>query len=707
MKKLLLAFTFIFTTYQGLQAQCSATTAPAFMNCNYYGDVISAFSLGGVPSVGNAGCSPGGYSLFTTPVRTLTIGQTFSWTASTGSYYANGFGMWIDWNNDGQYVTSENVAARNYAYNHSGTLTVPFNAVTGVNLRMRIRCALYYTFLNTTSPCNSLYGYGETEDYFVFIACPLTGPPLTVAATNTNICLGQSVTFTASGAQTYNWASTVASVTNGVAFTPSVSGTYTVIGSIPGCPTATTSLVRTVSVSTVPLAVNATASSSNICSGTNATLTASGANNYTWAPGNFTSAVIVVSPSSSSIYTLVGYNGSACPGTSTVSLGVTGQPTLAVAATATNVCSGAAVTLTVSGANSYTWQTVGSNAPQVTVNPTIATAYAVVGSNTAGCTSQTAQVITVKNSPTVTATTSKSLICVGSSATLTAGGASSYAWSNNATTGVTVVSPTISTTYTVVGTGTNACMSTKIVTVNVYQHLMTISQATAICAGKSVNLSASAGGISSYTWSNGANGAGISVSPAVTTTYIATAKTQTNGMSCLSSGAVVVTVNALPVLAASATPASICRREVSTISVTGASTYTWSNIKTDPSFTVAPSSAANFTYSVIGLDNNGCQGTTQVVLLVNNCTGVSEVSNGAANVTVYPNPSKGIFTVHVANVPHNAVYKVYNSLGALVKEQACNSTSVIFDLEKEANGIYFIDLMQDGKKINTSRIIKE
>ena len=272
MKKLLLAFTLIFTTYQGLQAQCSATTAPAFMNCTYYGDNISAFSLAGVPSVGNAGCSPGGYSLFATPVRTLTVGQTYSWTASTGSYYANGFGMWIDWNNDGQYVTAENVAARNYAYNHSGTLTVPFNAVTGVNLRMRIRCALYYTFVSSTSPCNSLYGYGESEDYYVYIECPAAGPPLTVAATNTNICLGQSVTFTASGAQTYTWASAVTAVTNAVAFTPTVSGTYTVTGGLASCPGATSTVVRTVSVATVPLAVNASGSSTNICSGTNATL---------------------------------------------------------------------------------------------------------------------------------------------------------------------------------------------------------------------------------------------------------------------------------------------------------------------------------------------------------------------------------------------------------------------------------------------------
>ena len=104
MKKLLLVLSISIFGLQAVKAQCSATTAAAFMNCNYYGDQISAFSLGGVPSVGNAGCSPNGYSLFPTPIRTLTIGQTYSWTASTGLYYSNGFGMWIDWNNDGQYT---------------------------------------------------------------------------------------------------------------------------------------------------------------------------------------------------------------------------------------------------------------------------------------------------------------------------------------------------------------------------------------------------------------------------------------------------------------------------------------------------------------------------------------------------------------------------------------------------------------------------
>jgi hypothetical protein len=53
--------------------------------------------------------------------------------------------------------------------------------------------------------------------------------PTIDAGTNQTICLGQSVTLTATGADTYNWDN---SVQNGVAFTPTSVGTvtYTVVG---------------------------------------------------------------------------------------------------------------------------------------------------------------------------------------------------------------------------------------------------------------------------------------------------------------------------------------------------------------------------------------------------------------------------------------------------------------------------------------------
>lgn len=70
--------------------------------------------------------------------------------------------------------------------------------------------------------------------------------------------------------------------------------------------------------------------------------------------------------------------------------------------------------------------------------------------------------------PSVSATTSNTLICVGQSATLTASGANSYSWSPSGSGVSIVVTPTVTTSYTVIGTSTvTGCLNTGLVTQNV------------------------------------------------------------------------------------------------------------------------------------------------------------------------------------------------------------------------------------------------
>jgi len=81
---------------------------------------------------------------------------------------------------------------------------------------------------------------------------------------------------------------------------------------------------------------------------------------------------------------------------------------------------------------------------------------------TLGClNSITATTVTVNSVPTVSASTSASLICTGNSATLTANGAATYSWSSGSTASTAVVSPTTTTTYTVVGYN-GGCESTPV-----------------------------------------------------------------------------------------------------------------------------------------------------------------------------------------------------------------------------------------------------
>lgn len=129
-------------------------------------------------------------------------------------------------------------------------------------------------------------------------------------------------------------------------------------------------------------------------------------------------------------------------------------------------------------------------------------------------------------------------ICKGTSATLTAsvsGGSNpfTYTWLKNGIVDGTnipyVVSPSVTTVYSVVATDNAGCMSdTDVVTVNVYPPIdVTISPVNIVCLGDSVKLKANvSGGKGSgynYVWSNtAATGSEIYVKPPANTTYTVT-----------------------------------------------------------------------------------------------------------------------------------------------------------------------------------------
>lgn len=209
--------------FNNASAQCSTTSTPT-STCTW-GDAIDFFSLNSVSTTGNYGCSGGGgYSFFSTPVRNLNIGSTVPYSVimgTSGSYtYSQGFAIWIDLNNNGQYEASECLLTTGIGTSFSGTITIPSSATPGTNIRMRTRCK-YFSTLATTEACSTL-SWGETEDYFVNLvgASPCTGTPApgnTLASANP-VCPNQSFTLslqnTISGTGvTYQWQTSPNSIT--------------------------------------------------------------------------------------------------------------------------------------------------------------------------------------------------------------------------------------------------------------------------------------------------------------------------------------------------------------------------------------------------------------------------------------------------------------------------------------------------------------
>jgi len=256
---------------------------------------------------------------------------------------------------------------------------------------------------------------------------------------------------------------------------------------------------------------------SSICVNNSTTLTVSGnAFSYTWMPGNLTNTSVVVSPTTSTIYTVTA-TGNSCTYPQTVAVNVNPLPTITITGSP-SICAGTSVVQTASGANTYSWST-GAVTASVSVSPTVNTTYTVTGTSINSCVNSNTVSISVSAQPTINIAVSSGTICAGQSSTLTTSGATSYTWNTGPTISSLAVSPTISTSYTVTGTGTNACTSnaTLNVTVNSLPSLSITSTSSALCIGTSATLSAS--GANTYSWSTPSNSASIVVSPSVNTTY--------------------------------------------------------------------------------------------------------------------------------------------------------------------------------------------
>ncbi len=144
-------------------------------------------------------------------------------------------------------------------------------------------------------------------------------------------------------------------------------------------------------------------------------------------------------------------------------------------------------------------------------------------------------------------------LCQGNNVTLSASGGNTYTWNTGATTPSIIVTPTVTTNYTVVGVG--ACMrDTSVITVNVGPPVFpAVSPSTTICSGNSLTLSASGG--AGFVWSTGETTSSIVVTPQYTTNYSVTIA---NG-ACAATRSVTAGVSPTPVVSASSSPPSVCQ----------------------------------------------------------------------------------------------------------------------------------------------------
>lgn len=332
-------------------------------------------------------------------------------------------------------------------------------------------------------------------------------------------------------------------------------------------------------------------------------------------PGVNSSGILNVSTLAAGTYTITALRGfDNTSGSKSISFSFTVVDfSVSISAPTTTACAGSPITLTgtVTGnstGGTYTWYKdavviAGANNQTYSANQTgvYKFDYTVFG-----CTKTSANVgITINPLPNATTNPSGNVfLCTGQSLTINATpGASTYAWSNSATSSSIVVNTTGS--YTVTVSNSFGCFATSpsinVIAAGNNAATISASNGLSICSGETTTLSTISG--DSYKWYFN------SVLTSVTTQdYVANAaglyRVEVTTGSCVSSSpSVTVSIkpSAVPTISSSG-QSPICQNDIFTLTSSPASQYAWSNGQNTSM--ISPTSSGSYFVSVTYA--NGC-----------------------------------------------------------------------------------------------------
>jgi gliding motility-associated-like protein len=312
----------------------------------------------------------------------------------------------------------------------------------------------------------------------------LAAPPIVSSFADTSVCDNITLNLNATGANTYSW-SPATSVSNPNIANPVFTGTsgsqtLTVTGSnSPGC---SSSVSFTITVNPSPMV--STIPDSSICNNQTIFLTTTGAQTYSWSPATNLSNPNIGNPTFTGLtgntYTVTGIAANGCRNTDIVMISVT-APSNFVAPPNADVCINKTVSLDGNNGNNvnYQWSPITGLSNSNTINPTYTpttvgtkTFTLLMSENICNSSASFTVNVEVNRLPTVNVSSSNDIDCANTISQLNASGASSYLWTpsntlNNASIASPIASPTINTSYNVVGFDSNGCENSAAVEVKV------------------------------------------------------------------------------------------------------------------------------------------------------------------------------------------------------------------------------------------------
>ncbi len=211
-----------------------------------------------------------------------------------------------------------------------------------------------------------------------------------------------------------------------------------------------------------------------------------------------------------------------------------------------------------------------------------------------------------------------------------------------------------------------------------------------ICEGNAVALSASSGGAGIIWYTSNTGTTAIASGSVYTTstlavgsyTYYAEAMTCTNS---IGRTPVTFTVISSPTVSIQVPMSTMCFGESSTLTASGANTYTWNQGTVNASIGISPTVTSS--YTVTGQSTSGCINKSVVTVTVSDCLKTTELANNEF-IRVYPNPAET--KIHV-QINHAMQVSVVNSMGQFMKTVFLNeSNNYTITLDEFPQGIYYV-----------------
>lgn len=562
-------------------------------------------------------------------VNTVTIGAG----SAPGNINLNSTDVACFGANSGSITANVNGGQQPYTYNWSnGTSSATINNLTAGN---------YWVEITTAGGCVN------TDT----IAINQPNTPITAITSQTNVtCFGNTngdaSVIASGGTQPYNYSWNTTPTQNNAMATNLGSGNYTVtISDNNGCTTTQDVNIT----SPAPLSINFQSQQNVSCFGGNdgalAVNVAGGAAPYNlnWNNNTYLNTPII-NNLSAGIYLLTVTDNNGCMASTQFNITEPNELSANIVS-ATNIsCNGlsdGSIQASIIGGNqpyNYQWNSTTSTQPNI--SGISAGFYSLLVTDNNGCT-DIVDINITEPTPVITAALGNDTICPNSPTSISAigsGGSGNYTyqWSNSATGNNQIVTPNITTTYTVYATDANGCVGTSdnvtLFVNDINNVILTTVPDTTICSGEAYFISASiTGGIGNYTyvWNNGlGNGQGpFLINPTSNTNYTVTL---TDECGNTKNKSINIGVNPLPVVNLSSQNETACKAVILQLANNdvnqNGSTYFWDFGDNTTSTAQNPDKE----YSQTGIYS--------VILTVTSVYGCINSDQAIMNITVNPKP---------------------------------------------------------------------